>query len=256
MNNYLSKLSQEDKILYRRILDIISISRDKNYTKFSSFLNPHQQKIALLATKEVGFEDYCFFGGNEMCERKIFCALASYDNSTNCDIFPITAFTFLYRNEDILSHRDFLGTFMSKLIKREAIGDIFVGKGKCVAFVLDSVSDIIKEINKIKNIGITIETGIVGECPSNISKEQYSKVVTSLRLDCIVAALANVSREKSSSLILKGFVSVNYEEIKQCSKIIDEGDVISVRGYGKFLFNQVNGRTKKGRNAIAYSKYI
>ena len=50
-------------------------------------------------------------------------------------------------------------------------------------------------------------------------------------------------------------ISDNYEEIKECAKNINEGDVISVRGYGKFLFNAVSGTTKKGRNAITYSKY-
>lgn len=254
MNNFSIKFTQEDKIFYRRILDIISISQNKNYSKFSSFLNPHQQKIALLATKEMGFNEFYFFGGNDMCERKIFCALSSYDNSTNTDIFPVRAFTFLYRNEDNLSHRDFLGVFMSKLIKREAIGDIFVGEGKCVVFVLESISDIIQEITKIKNVGVKVEPCIVGECPSNILKEEHKKVVSSLRLDCIVSALAGISREKSSQLILKGLVSVNYEEIKECAKKVDEGDVISVRGYGKFLFNQVSGMTK-GRNAIVYLKY-
>lgn len=255
MNSSFLRLSEEDKILYRRILDIIFISQRKNYSKFSSFLNPHEQKIALLAIKETGFTNYCFFGGNNNCERKIFCALSSYDNIANEEIYPIKAFTFLFRQQDNLSHRDFLGSFMSKLIKRESIGDIFVGDGKCVVYVLHSVSDIIADTTKIGNVGVKAIEGICGECPSNFETEQLSRVVASLRADCIVSAIAGVSREKSSDLISKGLVCINYEEIKECAKNINEGDVISVRGYGKFLFNAVSGTTKKGRNAITYSKY-
>ncbi|MEG1993752.1 MAG: YlmH/Sll1252 family protein [Oscillospiraceae bacterium] len=255
MRSYFSEFSNEDKILYNRIIDIISISQAKNYTKFSNFLNPHEQQIAQLAATETGFSDFCFFGGNDMCERKVFVAFSSYDNAENQDIFPIDAYTFLYRQQDNLSHRDFLGCFMSKLIKRETIGDIFVGDGKCVVFALHSVADVIAEIDKIGGVGVKISRGVEGECPSNFETEELNAIVTSFRADCVVSAIAGVSREKSSDLISKGHVFINYEEITECSKNINEGDVISVRGYGKFLFNAINGKTKKGRNVITYSKF-
>ena len=35
-----------------------------------------------------------------------------------------------------------------------------------------------------------------------------------------------------------------------------EGDIISVRGKGRFLFEKVSGKTKKGRTGVSLLKYV
>lgn len=247
-------LNDEDKLLFKRITDIIDIAHFKNKTRFSSFLNPHQLEVAIFAAKKAGFERYLTYGGNEICERAIFGAFSNYDEISE-KLFPISTVNFRFRKIDSLSHRDFLGSFMSKLIKREAIGDIFVAEGCATVFCMDTVSDIIHQTEKIGRVGVKISETSDALSSSNISTEMFEAIVSSLRLDCIVSAFTGLSRGKSTNLINSGLVSVDYRENTNCSQNVTEKSVIAIRGYGKFVFNEQIGMTKKGRYAISYSKY-
>jgi len=37
---------------------------------------------------------------------------------------------------------------------------------------------------------------------------------------------------------------------------LKEGDIVSVRGYGKFRFQEIQSQTKKGRTYVLLQKYI
>ena len=194
------------------------------------------------------------FGGDENCERKIFGAFSDYDEIDK-NLFPISKINFRFREVDKLSHRDFLGSFMSKLIKREAIGDIFVVSGSATVFCLDTVSDIVSQTEKIGRIGVKLSNESPALLSCGFFEEDFSAVVSSLRLDSVVSALTKLSRSKSAALISSGLVCLNYETITNVSMMVSENSVIAIRGYGKFVFKEQNGMTKKGRYSISYSKY-
>ena len=80
--------------------------------------------------------------------------------------------------------------------------------------------------------------------------------VASRRLDCIVGALTNLSREKSQNLINSGMCEVDYLPELRVDRQIDEGAVISVRGYGKFFIKAFDGETKRGRIRLSAAKYV
>jgi RNA-binding protein YlmH len=71
-----------------------------------------------------------------------------------------------------------------------------------------------------------------------------------------VAALINVSREKASTLIRSLAVSHNYTEVEELSANVREGDVVSVRGYGKFKIESISDLTRKGRIKLIAKKYV
>ena len=73
---------------------------------------------------------------------------------------------------------------------------------------------------------------------------EKATTVSSLRLDSVVSAATGLSREKSSNLIKGGYVTVMYNIIESPSHQINEGDVFSVRGSGKFILFSINGKTK------------
>ena len=77
-----------------------------------------------------------------------------------------------------------------------------------------------------------------------------------MRADCVVAALCNTSRERAKSLILQGLVEVNYETLSKPDAEISEGDIVSVRGEGKFRVNGTDGTTRRGRLRLSAEKYI
>ena len=65
-----------------------------------------------------------------------------------------------YRPCDVLTHRDFLGSFLAAGITRSAMGDILVGEGRSVLFVKDEVSGfLIEQISKIGRVGVRLSRG-------------------------------------------------------------------------------------------------
>ncbi|MBR2715839.1 MAG: RNA-binding protein, partial [Ruminococcus sp.] len=74
--------------------------------------------------------------------------------------------------------------------------------------------------------------------------------VSSLRLDVFVSAVCNLSRANSQKYIKSEFVSVNHMVNSNFSKSLNEGDVVTIKKYGKFVFIAEEGVTKKGRLRI------
>lgn len=254
LNNYYLSLPEEDRLLVSRLLDMIELCEKSCQPRFSYFLNEHEALLAQSVMEEQGCEVYKLYGGYEEASRKILGIFPLYWEDG--ESFPISALSIKYREADKLSHRDFLGVFMSKQIKRDRLGDIIIESGKAVAFVHDSVKDtLIFEVSKIGSVGVKIteEKNPVIHAEKNFIEK--SGTVSSLRLDSIVGMAAGISREKSAMLIKGGNVSVMYSVEMSASRQLSEGEIFSVRGHGKFILHSVNGRTKKDRLHITVKKY-
>lgn len=170
--------------------------------------------------------------------------------------FPIDAVYFKYRKSDKLSHRDFLGALMNLGIERSSVGDIIVNEGCAVCFVKQEISDYIRsQISKIGRVGVKIVSE--SECKITAANdiESLSFIVSSMRLDVIVAAITGLSREKTAALVLSGKIFVNYTENKNVSYILKEDDILTIRGNGKFIIKEQAGVTKKGRLKLNIEHY-
>ena len=86
--------------------------------------------------------------------------------------------------------------------------------------------------------------------------QPISDTVASERLDCVVAALCNLSREKAQMTVRSGLCELDYEAVEDCSATVTAPAVISVRGYGKFAVHAFDGTTRKGRVRLVAGKYI
>lgn len=247
---------EEEKIFIARITDMIKIAQNRNTAKFSSFLN---EREAILATNCLNREmcrEFMFYGGYDDATRNMLGIFPDYITEYQSS-FPIQAITFTYKKEYNLSHRDFLGALMSLQIKRDVIGDILVGEGRTVVFVNDSIAPLIlEEISKIGRIGVNVEHGINCDLPVNHRYEEIDGTVSSLRLDSVVSIATRLSRDKASSLVKSSGVNLNYIDCYDCSKSLIEGDVFSIKGYGKYRLSEIGGNTKKGRVHISIKKYI
>ena len=80
--------------------------------------------------------------------------------------------------------------------------------------------------------------------------------VASPRLDGVVAALCNLSREAAKEKIVAGEVEHNYEIAARPDAAVAAGDALSVRGVGKFEVESVSDPTRKGRFRLIARKYI
>ena len=106
---------------------------------------------------------------------------------------------------------------------------------------------IILQIKKLESLDILYK---------KIKKEEKRITVSSIRIDNIVSELANCSRVEATKIIEEQRVMLNYERETRNSKIINEKDVIVIRGKGKFEIKEILGETKKGKIALVIEHYI
>lgn len=155
-----------------------------------------------------------------------------------------------------LEHKDYLGSIMALGINRNKIGDLILKEDGCYVAVHHSIIDfLISNLNKIKNLNCKCELIYNLEDVPKPSYEEKNIIVTSKRLDCIVAALGNMSRSKALDIITSGSVLLDYRVTKDKSKEICEKSRLTIRGLGKFKISNIFGTTKSGRLKLTVFKY-
>lgn len=242
-------ISNKDELFCSKLDDAMYLCSVRQKPYYTTFMGETKQTLAKKYFQSVKFDSYLFFGGYELSERKIL-GLFPYEISK--DDFPISALEFKFRACDKLSHRNFLGALMSLGIERDTVGDILVEDGRAVVFVKSEIKEYItSQLFKIGNVGIKIKDAQINSLPQGREQVSKSLTVSSLRLDNVVSASCNLSREKTRTTILSGDVCLNYEQTQNVSKVMSKDDEFSVRGYGKFILNDVFGQTKKGRIKIS-----
>lgn len=253
---FLNNITEEDKILLNQIADWTYAAENKSLKKYSFFLDERQISLCDTLLKSLKYSNYKFYGGYNNASRKILCVFPEYDYANESE-FPIKPLLFKYKESYVLSHRDFLGALMSLNIARNTVGDIIIGTGCAQVFVYEKVAAlIVGNLSKIGRVGVTIKEDVSIDIETNIKFEEISGTVASLRLDCILSLALHISREKAKALIISKNTAVNYMTINNTDAFLKEGDVFSVKGYGKFIFQSQNGISKKNRFHITLKKYI
>lgn len=252
----MGKPDKTDDFFRAKIQNMISIAENQNYPKFSSFLDEAQQHIALEILKLQHCGNYRFWGGVEETERKMLGVAPDYMEAEDLE-FPVSILEFDFHKDYRLSHRDFLGSLMALQIKREKIGDILVSEGRAVVFVQEDLADfVIQNIQKVGRVGVTVKAVRQSSLLPVKEFKEISGTVASLRLDCIVALITRLSRSRALEMILSGRVALQYQEADSAKLSVKPGDVISVRGYGKFVLSEEIHETKKGRFHIIVNQYV
>lgn len=220
---------------------------------FSDFLSPAEAEDAKTAFLNRTDVPVSFFGGYDDAERVMVCF-----GEIEEEMWPIVPFEIVTKNSADLSHRDCLGTVLSLGLKRSGIGDIVIDGHRAIVFASASLADFISQnITKIGGTGVKLK--ILCGADVAVPQRQYKEKevsLSSMRLDCVVSAAVGKSRSTASSLIDRALVFVNYKEITSQSYTVCDGDVVTVRGEGKFLIQTDNRLTRKGRIFVKILKYI
>ena len=246
---------KERSVVEARLFDCVRQCRDRNIPKFVGFLDASGAARAVTVSRSENAKTM-LFGGYSEAERVFFGAFPDWCEPNGED-FPIVKLRVCNKSGRILSHRDVLGALMSAGIERDAVGDILTGQGDSAVFVFEGIAAHIEShVDKIASAGVEIVRDNTDFLPSGGGFLQLTGTVASLRLDCIVAEIANCSRSKASELIVSGQVAVNGLEVNKITAEIKNGDIVTVRKVGKFVIDNTDRITKKGRIAFEYRKYI
>ena len=144
-------------------------------------------------------------------------------------------------------------------VVREKIGDILVKESGADVIVMPEIVKYLltnlRELIRLRKADIK-EIQINELEKVEIKTKEYNIIVSALRLDNIIAELAKTSRMQAKELINQERVFVNFKnEIKQ-TKLLNEGDLISIRGKGRFKISEIIGNTQKGRYILKIEKYV
>lgn len=246
--------AQDDPLFTAHLNDLAQQAVRKCMVCYSRFLDEKQQLTAQRLFQDRTDCVLKLWGGYENAQRKI-CFIYNEWADFSEEYVPLVCLTFRYRTADKLTHRDFLGAFMSCGIQRETIGDIVVGADKAQAFVTEAVAPLLRDITKIGRCGVRVTDDECFDMPQEQNFREISGTVSSLRIDSAASLGIRESREKTVKLIQQGKVELNYYEVTSPSLKIQEGDIFVVRGYGKFRLKKVTGLSKKGRLHILIEKY-
>jgi len=208
------------------------------------------------------------YGGYKDAERKMLCFLPGTNNSflPQEKDFPLECIKISPANSkfcDALTHRDFLGTIMGVTgVKRDQIGDIIIKKGDNGSFAAGYVfcckdkARFILDITRMRHTTVHTEIADGEMLPLVQEYKDIQGSVSSMRLDCIVAVALKMSRSKCLALVKAGSVYINGRLCTEGSKVLCDGDIISIRGYGKYKAGLSQSVTKKGRYHITVKQYI
>lgn len=253
----------DEKLIIAKLNDKIRICRTKNRIVNTEFLNMYQENIIRKELDKLRERNFYFTGGFEEAESKL---LIIYPDKLNEDIVLdnigniIKAIQIKLPNEQKgkYAHRDYLGTIMSFGLERERIGDILVYDNKAYILVLKENAEYIKTSlqNTIKFKKSNIEIININEI--EIKEPEFEEVkisINSNRLDNFVSEIAKVSRKRATELIESELVSINCKVESKQTKQVNQGDVLIIRGYGKFIICESLNINKKGKEVIIIKKY-
>lgn len=236
-----------------RIKDLIRLSERQNVPKYYGFLSLSEKTDAVFLLKGT---DYGFYGGYDDAERTVLGVFPQWYKEDFSD-YPTVCLNFSFNKAYKLSHRDFLGALTSLGITRKSIGDILVGDGYAVVFVLENIADfIVSQITKIGNTGVSVRVCEPKVLPKTGELKDFTATVASLRIDCVVSALIGKGRKESAELIEKDAVAINSVIVRKLTHSVRSGDTVSVRKYGKFIISDTSGVSKKGRIILNWQKYV
>lgn len=265
--------SKEEQILYQHYKDLLQLSYQRGIPAFSQFAGLNEIELAMCALSEFYGNHWqegkhaVFYGGYADAERKLICFLPEETGfDLNDKDFPICCVQIKPVNKkfsDNLNHRDYLGAVMNFGITRDQIGDILVRQKEteqdsvmAYLFCKKDKADIITEINRIRHTTVVAEVVDFSETGWKPSFKEITGSVSSFRLDSILSLVIKGSRTQSLTLIQSGNVFLNGRCCTENAKKLKTGDVFSVRGYGKFLYDKTNSLSKKGRYHIIVKQYI
>lgn len=223
---------------------------DRYAPKLTDFLDPRQRFIVASILGQSNDLQMACSGMFEDAERQRMLIYPSYFEPQEDD-FQMTVYTINYPSKFVqLRHPDVLGALLSLGLDRTKFGDIRVNEQQVQFVVAQEVAEYVRlHLTGIGKVKVRIE--YIEESEPLIQNEdewqEESHTVSSMRLDTILAKVLNVSRQKAQALIVGNKVRVNWTERDGVAFELQEGDIISVRGYGRVKVVMTEGRTKKDK---------
>ena len=232
----------EQELCRKRLLDLSRQADRKGIVLFSDFLNLNEQNIFHSLQKEL-YTTAELSGGYERAERQMVAFIPDalcYEWS-----YPfvcIHAVPQYPKYAEKLTHRDVLGALMQN--------DIYI-------FCSETISSFI--MDQFTQIRHTMIRSSIIEDVSTLKVhpvfEEHDDMVASNRIDAIIARAYHLSRSEAAAYLTAEKVFINGRCITNCNQSCDNGDIVSVRQKGRFVFETDQSLSKKGKLRVRFMIY-
>jgi len=141
-------------------------------------------------------------------------------------------------------------------IERSAFGDFWIEEDRLILYTSGKMADfLIDHLTRINQLSITLEK--TDERPvQQFRFREFQSVIASDRLDAVVSGITHVSRSAAKQMIRESLISVNHEVCEMPDYRVDENTVISVRGYGRYVYMGNDHKTKSDRIVGVFRQYM
>jgi RNA-binding protein YlmH len=256
LESYLKGLKEDDRHIAKRILDIRDGSQNNFMINDSDFFYPNEINIGESVLNYFSDTSYLITGISKNAERKaIIVAPYEMDEDEMLEDF----FTVLKGRIDSTSitHRDILGSLISTGLNRNKIGDIYIDDENVYIIAKKEIEKhIVLNFNRIKNLSTDFESVELKTAENLSLKFEKSRIITSsMRVDNIVSNIGSMSRSKAQDFIKSGNVKLNWSNDISRNILLEEGDVLSLRGKGKYKIAGIVGHSKKGNIVLEIEQY-
>lgn len=239
-----SHVEPAKRVIMRNVVDKLEIALYSGTPQTTDFLDPYEVYLAVSILNRFDEINYSISGGIEGAERSII-----YIYPAAVEEFESKIRIFKLDVPEKIDHRDILGSVLGLGIDRKKVGDIVILNSCAYIFVKDEIGDFI--YTSLRKIGKhTVKLSEVRADEVSMPPAEYERrrcILSSLRLDAFISDVLNISRGKAKALVRSERVKVNFRQEVRPGYLLEENDLVSVRGFGRFIFASSLGTTKKSK---------
>ena len=155
-----------------------------------------------------------------------------------------------------LEHSDYLGAIMNLGIERSLIGDILIKEKDAYVYCMNHIAEFITDnLTTVKHNHV--RATVCDEIPDIIRPvlTEFEVIAASARIDAVVASITKLSRSSALEFFSAKKVFLNGINIENNSAQLKPGDILVIRGFGKFIFDGCGNETRKGRVYVHMRRY-
>jgi len=249
----------EERPFVDRALEWVERAAERHATVVTDFLDPRQQFILRSIAGREPDAALRLDGGWPEAERKRAVIVPAYrdpeDEPAGIAVLAIEAAGGKFLEPD---HGDYLGALLGLGVKRDVIGDLHVREDGCHCLVTEEMAVFLHtHLTQVHRVPVSTDI-LPLEDLKVVQPEMEVAVITvaSLRLDGVASDAFRISRSKIAEPIRAGRCRVNWKTEEDPSARLGEGDVVSLKGFGRFNLLKVEGPTKSGRMRVTIGKFI
>ncbi|WP_088547410.1 YlmH family RNA-binding protein [Paenibacillus aquistagni] len=258
MDSIMVHFHPDERAFVDRAMEWVHQAAENHEVRLTDFLDPRQAYILQSLVNRNPDVHMRLDGGSSHAERcrAIVAPDYVYLESEELDL-QVLAVTSKDQKFLSLEHSDFLGAVLGLGIKRDKIGDIHVTEEGChVVAAREIASFLDTHLRQVHRVPVMTELLPIEQLHAvQTSFQMMNLSVASMRLDGIASDVFRLSRSKIVQPIKAGRCRVNWKSEEDPSTALRAGDVVSLKGFGRFKVMEIEGVTKKGRTRVSIGIY-